>query len=379
MKVLIQFHTPVNAGYAMGALERTFYEVASIFADEKDIFFSFQEYNNERVISLPNHFKNAFELNSRKLNDKQYRDQKAKYLKEQQFDLAFCFDLQPRGPMISLLRQCHIKKVISYWGSTMSGINSGLKLLLKRLEVSLLLNKPDLFIFESQSMQVHATHGRGVPERMTCVIPTGVDTDRLKPKSTKTGSLRSEFNIPNERKIAVYSGHMEARKGVHVLMGAFKHLYDDLNNTKWHLIVCGNRPGEEKPFQAMVQGSKAEGHITFAGYRSDLHLLMPECDVGLIASTGWDSFPMSALEMAACGLPILVSDLQGLSETVENDKTGLLFEPGNHRQLATQLHALTHDKPRLQRMATAARQRIVDGYSLAIQKQRLQKAIESIP
>jgi len=60
----------------------------------------------------------------------------------------------------------------------------------------------------------------------------------------------------------------------------------------------------------------------FGGYRSDLDLLQRGCYAGVIASTGWDSFARSGLEMQASGLPVLVSDLRGLREVMEHDVSG---------------------------------------------------------
>ena len=57
----------------------------------------------------------------------------------------------------------------------------------------------------------------------------------------------------------------------------------------------------------------------------DLSRIFPCCYAGVIASTGWDSFTVSSLEMASSGLPLVVSNLQGLSESIEADVTGFLL------------------------------------------------------
>lgn len=378
MNVLVVFHTPVNAGYAMAPLERTFYEVACELAEGGDVFFAFQKYNGEEVSSLPKGFNSVVELNPQGLDSKEYVKEKLDFLKEHKFDLALCFDLRPKGGLTDLLRRGGVKKVASYWGAPISGLNSGVKLFLKKMEIALARNKPELFIFESEAMRKLATHGRGILKSQTIVIPTGVDVHKLKPLERTSKPILDEFKISKDRKLAVYSGHMEERKGVHVLVNAFKHLVDQCGDKSWHLLICGNRPGEEDRFVEMLGASDAKNHVTFCGYRSDLPELMPQCDVGLIASTGWDSFPMSALEMAACGLPIIVSDLQGLIETVENEKTGLLFEVGDYQGLADILSGLSDDEKKLNSMSEAARERILNNYSIDIQKKRLKNALESI-
>ena len=61
---------------------------------------------------------------------------------------------------------------------------------------------------------------------------------------------------------------------------------------------------------------------------------------GVLPSSGWDSFTLSSVEMAATGLPIVASHLQGLAEAVQHEHTGLLFEPGSSLALANALERL---------------------------------------
>ena len=379
MKILIVFHTPSNAGYAMKSLEKTFFDVAlKITGHQDDIYFAFKQYQGEQIKSLPLSFKNIFELDPERLLNKHYKEGIFKFLKKQQFDLALCFDLQVSGDLVSLLRKGNVKKIISYWGSTISSLNSGFKLFLKRVQVFFTIQKPDLFIFESEAMRYHAINGRGIPFKDTIVIPTGVDIKKFKPVKAKSRDLLNLINIPKESLVAIYTGHMEERKGVHVLILAMMALLDTYKNNKWHLIICGNRPGEENKFKEMLLNHPAKKNITFCGYRDDLADLMPQCDIGLIGSTGWDSFPMSALEMASCGLPLVVSNLQGLSETIEQQSTGILFQPGNSHELATILNDLSSQPKRLQEFSKNARKRVTSKYSLSIQKDKLELSFRSL-
>lgn len=379
VNILIVFHTPSNAGYAMSALERTFYEVAlSITEQTSQVYFAFSDLSAGHPKSLPSNFKNVIAIDRDKLNNRRYNIKKKEEVSAFDISVAFCFDLQARGALVKLLRDSGVRYLISYWGSTMSDINSGLRLFLKKTEILLSCNRPDLFIFESESMRLHATNGRGLRQKETTVIPTGVDVERYRPNPNLSSYVHREFGIPLGRKIAIYSGHMEERKGVHVLMECMIKLRKDHDNSNWHMLICGNRLGEEAQFKRMVKNTAAQGHVTFAGYRNNLEQIMSSCDVGVIASTGWDSFPMSALEMASCGLPLVVSRLQGLVESVCENETGILFEAGNSTELANILNDLSGDDRLLMRMSKSARARIEQKYSLSHQRKALRTAILSV-
>jgi len=79
----------------------------------------------------------------------------------------------------------------------------------------------------------------------------------------------------------------------------------------------------------MYAGLGINGWIRFCGYRDRLVQLYTSCFCGVIPSTGWDPFLRTSVEMAAAGLPVVASRLQGLPEAVLDKETGLLFEPCN--------------------------------------------------
>src|SRR5690606_30147756 len=103
--------------------------------------------------------------------------------------------------------------------------------------------------------------------------------------------------------------------------------------------------------------------VTFAGYRNDIADLMRSSFVGDIASTGWDSFTMSSVEMMAPGLPLIVSNLQALSETTIDNVTGFCITPGDYRELAERIGILSTSPTLAKDFSSAARLRAVNRFS----------------
>ena len=379
--LLVVFHTPSNAGYAMAPLEKMFFQVAcELTGDPDKVHFAFCNLSSGMPTSLPENFSNVIALDKSGSFGPEFQ-RASDYIRQHDITIALCFDLQPRADLCVMLRNAGVIKLFSYLGSSISSVNKGIKLMLKRCEVALTRSKPDLFIFESEAMRFYAVHGRGIRLKNTCVIPTGVDTDRFFPNESSRTYLDTTFSIPAGKQIVFYSGHMEERKGVHVIIAAAIELIDKRRMDHIFFLICGNRAGEEQPFLDMLKGTRAESNVLFGGYRTDLHKIMPGCDLGVIASTGWDSFPMSSLEMAACGLPLVVSALEGLVETIEDRSTGFLFEPGNSIEMADKIAKLDADKHLSRRFSMAARNRIVSKYTLEHQRKSLKlhlaNAIES--
>jgi glycosyltransferase involved in cell wall biosynthesis len=139
----------------------------------------------------------------------------------------------------------------------------------------------------------------------------------------------------------------------------------------------GNRWKQADKLLAIVKKSPAEHHITFGGYREDVPRLLKSCYLGMIASTGWDSYPMSAVEMAATRLPLIVSDLPGLREAI-SEETGFLFPVGNP-QIAADIILRLIDNPQLrEEMGRAARARVLQSQTVEHQVFGLEKVVRAV-
>ena len=362
--ILIMIHCDENTGYAIASLEYVFLEAAKKagFA-EKNIFWSFKK-------TITKDSSNIVECNY--IDPHSYGNVE-KLIKDNNIQIALAFDLGFPCALIPALKKAGIKNLISYWGASMSSINSGIKLLLKRLECLLTVNKPDFFIFESEAMRKTATHGRGVHQSLTSIVYLGVDTDKFYPIYDQDYYLHDALDIPRHQKIIFYSGHMEERKGVRVITNAAIHLIDKLNYSNIHFVVCGNKNHEADAYEKLLENTKARSQVTFAGYRSDIPKLMRSSYIGVIASTGWDSFTMSSIEMMASGLPLIVSNLQGLSETIDDNKNGFLIEPGNHIELAKKIELLIEQPDLAKSFSKISRQRAESLFAIDIQINKFSK------
>lgn len=372
--MLVMIRYDIEIGFAIGRLVSVFYEMArQLTGSAAQVHFSFSKVGSARSNALPADFNQVIEFDSRQPTPAAV-ESLADYIRRHGIDTIFALDLSANAGYLSELRRAGVKRIFSYWGAQMSSLNSGLKLLLKRLEVALLRRaRPNYFIFESRAMQKYAIFGRGIAESATAVVPTGVDAMKFQRDPAQAAQVYERFGIPSQRRVIVYMGHLHERKGVHVLMRAAVHLVNAMRRDDIHVLFLGNRGDEVEKFRQ--EWSDASSHITFGGYQTDIPALLSGCYAGCIPSTGWDSFPMSSLEMQACGLPVLASDWQGVPETIADGATGVVVPVGDAQQLAAAIAALVDDLPRRDRMALAARQRIENGYTVQHQVDNLVRCL----
>lgn len=376
--ILIMYHCESNTGYAIGRLEPVFYDLALQLCDgdASRIHISYPSMTKGPSSTLPASFNQYCIIDPGSADPKEH-ERIGQYVAQHNIDTLFAFDQPVHRPLYRVLRESGLKHFISYWGAPISSIFGPLKRLLKRMDVLRHRDGPDHYIFESQGMADTAVLGRGIPRSWVDVIYLSVDTELFKPNAADAQAVYQAFNIPENRRIFFYSGHMEERKGVHVLVRAAHALYEQYGRRDFHLLILGNKNGEKRAFDSLMGGEHAN-HITFGGYRDDIPLLHRGCFAGMIGSTGWDSLTCSALEMGASGLPLLVSDMPGLKESVVDGKTGYLFPSGNAAALAEKMNTLLENPQTASQLGAAARKRAIDEFSQAAQQKNLLAVMKKV-
>lgn len=83
-----------------------------------------------------------------------------------------------------------------------------------------------------------------------------------------------------------------------------------------------------------------EDRVVFLGARSDVAELIAESYIG-IQSSNWEGFGLTAVEIMACGKPVIASNVNGLKQVVKD--AGVLFERGCVSELAEKVTQLLLD------------------------------------
>ncbi len=373
VSTLVWMKWPTNTGYALTSLEQLFYETALRLAagDRDRVYFAYTDLSGGAPTSLPAAFPHvgALDLTRADLD----LDVVTRYVRDRAIDLVLVFDLQPAHRTFAAMRQGGVTAIVCYWGAPISSTMPAWRRWLKRAALWLDRSRADGMIFESQAMADLALHGRGATASMVDVVPLGVDTDAIRPAPSRY--VHEALGIPPGQKVIVFSGHCTPRKGIKTLIEAAIELLTARRRTDCHFVLCGNRAGEDEPYRQMYAGLGIDERIRFAGFRTDIIAIFQSAYCGVIPSSGWDSFTLSSVEMAATGLPVVASRLQGLAEAVVDGETGLLFEPGNAKALADCLDALLDDEARARRYGDAGRARSERELTRAQQATRLEAAL----
>jgi glycosyltransferase involved in cell wall biosynthesis len=176
----------------------------------------------------------------------------------------------------------------------------------------------------------------GIPRALIHVIPYGLEGTPTQLRKKKT-SLRHHLSFG-------YVGILAPHKGVHLLISAFnKAGVDD----KARLSIYGDLPGAPKERVHRLRNlARRNPSIEFRGTfpQSQISQIMASLDALVVPSMWYENSPLVIQFAFACGVPVIGSNVPGISENVKHMKNGLLFERGNEEQLRQLIKKLV-EKP----------------------------------
>lgn len=133
-------------------------------------------------------------------------------------------------------------------------------------------------------------------------------------------------------------------KGQRVLIEATRQLvqrggYDDVL-----VVLAGDDQGRETYRQSLelqIEESELVGNVRIVGHCSDVPAALAIADASVVASIEAEAFGRAAVEAQAAGVPVIVSNIGAVPETVlvppvvqDEERTGWHFENGNVEELA---------------------------------------------
>ena len=180
---------------------------------------------------------------------------------------------------------------------------------------------------------------KGVSPQKIMIAPDGVELEKFDIECSKT-EARKKINLPEDKKIILYTGHLYKWKGGALLLEAARK-FETLNpKFETLFIFVGGTKEDVKSFKFQVLSFKID-NVLVVGHRpySEIPYWLKAADVLVLPNSGkedisklWTS-PLKMFEYMASKRPIVASDLPSLREIL-SEKNSILVEPDNPQALA---------------------------------------------
>lgn len=164
----------------------------------------------------------------------------------------------------------------------------------------------------------------------------------LLPKEEARAALESTASINTQDSNEVWIGtisELTKNKGLDTLIRGYAHAPSVHAHTKLFVIGTG---AEHEALTDLIATLHLSEHVFLLGFIENAAALLPAFDIFTLTSRK-EGHPYALLEAGAASLPVIGSNISGITDMIEHEKNGLLIDPNDPHTIATALTTLTND------------------------------------
>jgi len=198
------------------------------------------------------------------------------------------------------------------------------------------------------------------PEKKVKTIYNGVDFISLTSPFNLRKKVRKNLGIDEDDLVIGSVGRLMKVKNYPSLIKAFASL--SVKNPNLKLMLIGDGP-EKEYLTALIKGFYLDDKAMLLGHRSDVRELLVAMDIFILPSFS-EGISISLLEAMAASLPVVVTEVGGNPEVIENNISGIIVPPDDSEVLANVMWQLVNQTVRRQNLGVHARNRVEKKFNL---------------
>jgi glycosyltransferase involved in cell wall biosynthesis len=242
-----------------------------------------------------------------------------KYLKKNihSYDVIHMHGIWHFGSLAPFLINNHVPKVITVHGlldSWAVGHSKWKKTVVSALYQRRLLGKADLIQINNNDEEADVIRYLGYRPKNMAIVPNGMKVSEYVDLPAK-GLFRKKHNISKDQKIVLFMGRLNIKKGLDLLLPAFKNVREQ--NPEALLILAGPDDGYLKETEEFIEKNHLQNHIQLVGMLTDHDKkeALADADVFVLPSYS-EGFSIAVLEAMTSRVPALVSDRVGFGDYI---------------------------------------------------------------
>jgi len=260
------------------------------------------------------------------------------------------------GIVARLFKGCGVLNAITGLGHIFSA-TSLKSIVLRRIIVQLyrlsLAGKNSLVVVQNQDDGEQLVRIGAVSEdKINLIRGSGVSMSEYSPSAEVEG-------LP----LVILPARLIWAKGVGEFVSAARQLRQEGIPARFALLGGANSSYPGAVSELQLRQWVEEGCIEWWGYQENMRDVYRDCHIVCLPTSYGEGVPRVLIEAAACGRPVVTTNVAGCRDIVENGMNGLLVPPGDHKSLVDALRRLLTDRELRQELGLAGRGHVERGFS----------------
>ncbi len=206
----------------------------------------------------------------------------------------------------------------------------------------------------------HMVDDLGVPYERVIIIPRSVDISKFSYISPDK-KRRDEFNVGIVGRITPLKGHLHFIKAMAKVARQVPRL---------KVWIVGDAPSSKESYKEQIQVLVRRlglWHCTqFLGTQRDIPSIMNHLDLLVLATTTHEAFGRVIIEAQAAGVPVVATQVGGVVDIIDSDKTGILVPAADPQAIAEAVLKIFKDKELAARLAENAYEKVKEKFNVEL-------------
>ncbi len=234
------------------------------------------------------------------------------------------------------------------------------------------------FTVLSEAMRRSLIEGHKIPSENIVKIYNGIEIEEYNPDlkeiRNKKLEVRRELGLKNDVPVIGAIGRLVWQKGFEYLIRAAPEVLKKCPEARF--LIVGEGPLKNK---LILTGEKLNvaDRIIYTGFRNDIKEILTSIDVLAMPSL-LEGLPMVLLEAMAMAKPIVATRIDGVTEVLENSKTGLLVPAKNSHALAEAIVGILNDQAKANFFGQNAKEAAKEKFSVKKMVEQIELAYEKL-
>lgn len=231
-------------------------------------------------------------------------------------------------------------------------------------ESKALLNSVDIFIALTDEI-ARELRSQNVRKERIRLVPNGVSTDDFYPNPLAPP-------VKNERPTLGFAGRFTDQKGLPMLLAGLEMTPPEFRPNINLVGEADNTYGD-----GYVGLLSENENIVVTPFQRNMRPIFQGFD-GYVSASVYEGMPNAVLEAMACGLPLILSDIPGHQDLVEEGQNGWLFSDKEALAICLKRFATMYSQDSLEKMGSRSREIVSERYSHDVLRRRYVELYNSL-